>query len=334
MGEIDTRAEFGGRMMQRLLIATLAVVAFASAVCVHAQAYPTKPVRLVVASTPGSALDIHARLLGNQLSELWKQPVLMDYKPGGSMMIGADYVAKSNPDGYTLFFSIDTPFVVNIVTLPKLPYTMAEFSPISFWSMNPFVLVVNSNLPVKNVSDLIALLRANPGKFNGSSASASTLLTHEMLKSLAGVDYALINYKGGLEAIASIAAGETQIAFYDLGNAQAMIKAGKIRVLAQTPSQRSRVIPDIPTVAESGVQGFEGGTWSGVFAPAKTPREIINKVGADIRRVVEMPDIAAKLTGLGVEPRASSPEELSKFIADSTMRWARLVKERNIKLSE
>lgn len=320
--------------MKQILRVAIASVALVSSLAVHAQAYPAKPVRMVVASTPGSALDIHARLLGNQLSDLWKQPVVMDYKPGASMMIGAEFVAKAAADGYTLFFSIDTPFVVNMATMPNLPYTMAEFAPISFWSMNPFVLVVNFNLPVKSVPDLIALLRANPGKFNGSSASASTVLTHEMMKSLAGVDYAVINYKGGLEAIASTAAGETQLAFYDLGNAQAMIKAGKLRALAQTPAQRSRVIPDMPTVAESGVPGFEGGTWSAVFAPAKTPRDIVNKVNADIRRVVEMPDIAAKLTALGVEPRASSPEDLSKFIADSTARWARLVKERNIKLTQ
>ncbi|MFM9972870.1 MAG: Bug family tripartite tricarboxylate transporter substrate binding protein [Burkholderiales bacterium] len=312
----------------------LAGLALLTPLGANAQGYPNKPVRMVVASTPGSALDIHARLLGNQLAEIWKQPVVMDYKPGASMAIGADYVAKATPDGYTLFFSIDTPFVVNMATLPNLPYAMADFAPISFWSVNPFVLVVNAALPAKSVPELIALLKLSPGKYNASSASASTVLTHELMKSLAGVDYAVINYKGGIEAIASTAAGETQLAFYDLGNAQAMLRAGKIRALAQTPAQRSRVIPDIPTVAEAGVPGFEGGTWSAVFAPAKTPREVIGKINADIRRVVEMPDIAAKLTALGVEPRASSPEELSKHIAESTARWVRLVKERNIKLAQ
>jgi tripartite-type tricarboxylate transporter receptor subunit TctC len=265
---------------------------------------------------------------------LWKQPVVMEYKAGGSMVIGADYLAKSAPDGYTLMFSIDTPFVVNVATMPKLPYTMADFAPISFWSINPFVLVVNAALPVRSVPELVALLRANPGKYNASSASSATLLTNELLKSLAGVDYAVINYKGGLEAIASTAAGETQLAFYDLGNAQAMIKAGKLRALAQTPAQRSRVIPEIPTVAESGLPGFEGGTWGAVFAPARTPREIVSKVNADVRRVVAMPEIAARLAALGVEPKSSSPEELAQVIADSTARWAKLVKERNITLAQ
>jgi tripartite-type tricarboxylate transporter receptor subunit TctC len=299
-----------------------------------AQPYPSKPVRMVVASTPGSGLDIHARLLANGLSDIWKQPVVMEYKPGGSMVIGAEFLARSKPDGYTLMFSIDTPFVVNVATMPNLPYTMADFAPVSFWSINPFVLVVSSSLPVRNTGELVALLRANPGKFNGSSASAATVLTHELFKSLAGVDYQVISYKGGLEAIASTAAGETQLAFYDLSNAGPMIKAGKLRALAQTPAQRSKVIPDLPTVAEAGVPGFEGGTWGAVFAPAKTPPEVLAKINADVRRVVATPEVSAKLQALGVEPRSSTPEELSRYIAESTERWAKLVKQRNIKLGQ
>jgi len=316
----------------KTILSFLAATALAASLPAWPQAYPSKPVKMVVASTPGSGLDLHARLLGNGLSELWKQPVVMEYKPGASMIIGAEYTAKSAPDGYTLFFSIDAPFVINTVAFPTLPYSMSDFAPISFWSINPFVVVVNSALPARNVQELIALLRANPGKYNGSSASATSLLHHELLKALAGADYQVINYKGGAEAIASLAAGDTQIAFYDMGNAQAMVKAGRIRVIAQTQLQRSKVLPDIPTLSEGGVAGFEGGTWCAVFAPAKTPADILAKVNADVRRVVAVPEVQAKVVALGVEPRSSTPEELSKYIADSTAKWARLVKERNIKI--
>jgi len=243
------------------------------------------------------------------------------------------YAAKAAPDGYTLFFSIDTPFVVNVVVSSDLPYRVSDFAPISLWSINPFLLLVNSKLHATSLPELLTLLRANPGKYNASSASATTLLAHELLKSLANVEYAVIPYKGGAEAIVSVASGETQLAFYDLGNARAMIESGAVRPLAQTPLQRSAALPDIPTLAESGVPGFEAGTWGALFAPAQTPQHIVDKINADVRKIIAMPEIVEKLRGLGVEPRTSSPEELSTMIAESTAKWSVLVKQRNIKIA-
>ena len=295
--------------------------------------YPNGVVRIVVASSPGSSLDVHARILADRLKDTWNQPVIIENKPGGSMAIGAAYAAKAAPDGYTLFFSIDTPFVVNVVVSSDLPYRVSDFAPISLWSINPFLLLVNSKLPATSLPELLTLLRANPGKYNASSASATTLLAHELLKSLANVEYAVIPYKGGAEAIVSVASGETQLAFYDLGNARAMIESGAVRPLAQTPLQRSAALPDIPTLAESGVPGFEAGTWGALFAPAQTPQHIVDKINADVRKIIAMPEIVEKLRGLGVEPRTSSPEELSTMIAESTAKWSVLVKQRNIKIA-
>jgi tripartite-type tricarboxylate transporter receptor subunit TctC len=294
--------------------------------------YPSRTVRMVVASTPGSSMDIHARILSDALSARWHQPVVLEFKPGGSMMIGAAFTANAPPDGYTLFFSIDTPFVVNPLMFKDMSYKVSDFTPISLWSDNPFVLVVNSEVPVKDLKGLITLLRNNPGKFHASSASATTLLTHELMKSLANVEYNVITYKGGAEAMASTAAGETHFAFYDIGNASSMIRNGKVRILAQTPPKRSEVIADVPTLAEAGVPGFEGGTWGAVFGPAKMPKDIVAKINADVRAIVADPQIAARLKALGVEPRASSPQELEDKIATSTARWQKLIAERNIKL--
>ncbi len=298
----------------------------------HAQTYPSKPVRMVIASTPGSGLDIHARLAADNLAAIWKQSVLMEYKPGGAMAIGASFVAKAPPDGYTLFFSIDAPFVVNPLAIPNLPYKVSDLQPVSFWSLNPFVLVVNAELPVKTVPELLAHMRANPGKLNAASASATTLLAHELFRTIAGVNYTTITYKGGTESIASLASGETQLAIYDLGNAAAMIKAGKIRVIAQTPSKRASIMPDLPTVAEGGMPGFESGTWGAIFAPAGTPRDIVDKINADLKTILARPDIRDKLREYGVEAHHSTPEELAQSIAASTARWDKLIRERGIKL--
>lgn len=297
------------------------------------QVYPKGIVRIVVPSSAGSGLDVHARLLADRLKDIWKQPVIIENKPGGSMVVGTTYAATAAPDGQTLFFSIDAPLVANEVLSSNLPYRISDFVPISLWSKNPFILVVNSKLPAKSVSELLALLRANPGKYNGSSASATSLLTHELFKSLANVQYDVIPYKGGAEAILSTASGETQLAFYDLGNARAMIESGALRPLAQTPLQRSSALPDLPTLAEAGVPGFEMSTWQALFAPTKTPRYIIEKINADVRKIVAMPQTVEKLRELGVEPQSSSPNQLSELIAASTSKWAALVKKRNIKIS-
>ncbi len=322
------------RQSSVLIIAALSVWAMLTPASASEQDYPSKPVRMVISSTPASGLDLHARLMADGLAALWKQSVLMEYKPGGAMAIGASYVAKSPPDGYTLYFSIDAPFVINPLAFSNLPYKVADFTPISFWSLNPFVLVVNSDLPVKTVPELLAHLRANPGKLNAASASALTLLSHEFFRALAKVDYTTITYKGGTESMTALISGETQFAFYDLSNAQAGIKAGKLRVIAQTPAQRASILADLPTISESGVPGFETGTWGAVFAPAGTPPAIIAKINADVRAIVANPEINAKIKALGVEPHSSSPEELARFIETGAARWDRLIKERNIKLSQ
>jgi tripartite-type tricarboxylate transporter receptor subunit TctC len=320
--------------MNRLMcrIAAFTFAASCAAPAAYAQAYPTKPVRMVIASTPASGLDIHARLAADNLAAVWKQSVVMEYKPGGAMAIGASFVAKAPPDGYTLFFSIDAPFVVNPLAIPNLPYKVSDLQPISFWSLNPFVLVVNAELPVKTVPELLAHMRDNPGKLNAASASATTLLAHELFRSIAGVNYTTITYKGGTESIASLATGETQLAIYDLGNAAAMIKAGKIRVIAQTPAKRASIMPDLPTVAEGGVPGFESGTWGAIFAPAGTPREIVDKINADLKTVLARPELKERLKELGVEAHHSTPEELVQSIAASSAKWGKLIQERGIKL--
>ncbi len=321
-------------LMARALRFALPVLLAAAllAQAAFAQTYPARPVRLVVPAAPGGSLDLAARMMSGKLSEMRGQQVLVENRPGANFIVGTESVAKSAPDGYTLLLVSSGALTVNPVAYPNLPYNpQRDLSPIILLGSVPFALLVNNAVPARTLQEFIAHLRANPGKLNHASNSATTMLSSELFKSLAKLDYADINYKGGVLAAAATAAGETQFCIVDIGSATAPMKGGRARVLAVTTTQRYRLQPDIPTMAESGVPGYASAAWIVVLGPAKTPPEIIARVNADMRRVIALPEIVARFESFGIEVGGGSAEEAARLLRADEEQWTRLVKERNIK---
>ena len=296
-----------------------------------AQSYPSRPVRIVVPAAAGGGLDLAARILANRLTENWGQTALVENRPGANMIVGTDAVAKAAPDGHTLLVVASPTLTINPLVLPDLPYNPArDLAPISLLTSNPFALLVNNNVPASNVQELVAHLRANPGKLNHASNSAMSMLISELFKSLARVDYSDIIYKGGVLAAAATAAGETQFCFVDLGSATAPVRAGRVRAFAVTSAQRYKLRPELPTLIESGVPGSSI-AWVVLLAPAKTPPEIIARLNADTIKVMTLPDTVSRIEAIGSEVVASSPSEAAQALRTDGEQWAKLVSERNIK---
>jgi len=312
-----------------LAAACLAVTALGA----HAQApvttYPTKPVKLVVPFPPGGSLDIAGRLIAQKLGEAWGQSVVVENKPGAGGNIGADFVAKSPPDGYTILLGALSTHAVNPSLYKSMPYDAAkDFAPITLIAITPNVLVVNSSLPVNSAREFIAYAKANPGKLafgSGSNGSAGHL-AGELFKVETGTDAVHVPFKGGAPATQALLAGDTQFMFDNLANAMSQVKAGKIKALAVTTAQRSGLVPDLPTMSEAGLPGFDISTWYGLFAPAGTPTPIVAKWNADVTKVLNSADVRAKLVADGAEPSPNTPEQFSQFIARELAKYARIVK--------
>jgi len=309
---------------------TLAAVAsIAAPTPAGAQTYPARPVKLVVPFPPGGSLDVAGRLIAQRLTEEWGQPVVVENKPGAGGNIGADLVAKSAPDGYTILLGALSTHAVNPNLYSKMPYDAAkDFAPITLIATTPNVLVVNAALPVGNVREFIAYTKANPGKLafgSGSNGSAGHL-AGELYKIETGTDAVHIPFKGGAPATQALLAGDTQFMFDNLANAMAQIKAGKLKALAVTTAERSKLAPELPTMAEAGLPGFDISTWYGLFAPAGTPGPIIAKWNADVARILITPDVRAKFIADGAEPAPDTPEQFAQFIARELAKYARIVK--------
>jgi tripartite-type tricarboxylate transporter receptor subunit TctC len=297
------------------------------------QGYPERPVRMIVPAAPGGGLDLIARVISGKLTEPWGRQVVVENRPGANFIVGTDAAAKSAPDGYTLLLVSSGALTVNPVVYSNLPYNPErDLTPVMIATSNPFVLLVNNNVQAKNLPEFLSLLRANPGKLNHASNSATTILSSELLKALAKVEYADINYKGGVLAAAATASGETEFCIVDMGSATAPVKGGRVRALAVTTAQRYKLQPEVPTIAESGVPGYASAAWVVILAPAKTPAEIIAKVNADLKQVLNTPEVTARAEGLGSEVLATTPEEASRMLRADLEQWARLTRERNIKL--
>lgn len=327
------RAQHSGTFARQVGIASLLLLGACATLAsqANAQSYPSRPVRIVVPAAAGGGLDLAARILGAKLTESWGQTALVENRPGANMIVGTDLVAKAAPDGHTLLVVASPTLTINPLVLPDLPYNPArDLAPISLLTSNPFALLVNNNVPASNVQELVAHLRANPGKLNHASNSASTMLISELFKSLARVDYSDINYKGGVLAAAATAAGETQFCFVDLGSATAPVRAGRVRAFAVTSAQRYKLRPELPTLIESGVPGSSI-AWVVLLAPAKTPPEIIARLNADTIKVMTLPDTVSRIEAIGSEVVASSPSEAAQALRTDGEQWAKLVSERNIK---
>ena len=294
--------------------------------CGYAQDYPAKPVRIVVPLAPGGSTDVLARLIGAKLAELWSQPVIVDNRAGGGTMIGTEVVARSAPDGYTLLM-VTSAFAVNFSLFEKVPYKFSDFVPLSDVAQTPNVLAVHPSVPARSVKELIALLRARPGELTYSSGGVggSTHLAGELFKLLAKVDMVHVPYKGGSPAVTDLVGGQVTMTFANLTTVIPFAKAGRLRALAVTSAKRSAALPDLPTMAEAGVPGFEAATWNGLLAPAATPREIVARLNADIVKVLKMPETRDKLAANALEPIGDSSDAFGAHIAAEIERWAKVV---------
>ncbi len=314
----------------RVAIPLMALVASAAA-----ETYPAKPIRIVVAYTPAGTTDILARAIGQKLTEAWGQPVIIDNRPGANGNIGTEYAAKSTPDGYTLLMTTAAPHGINPGLYRKLGFdAVKDFAGISLVATVPNVLVVNNTLPVKDVRELIAYLRANPGKLNfGSPGYGSTgHMSVELFMAMTGTKMAHIPYKGDAGVLADLMGGQIMLSLSNMPAYTPQIKAGRVRALAVSTAKRSPAAPEIPTMAEAGVPGYVTVAWFGLLAPAKTPRDIINKLSAETARILKMPDVYTRLADLGAEPVGSSAAEFDAHIKSEIVKWAKVIKDANVEL--
>jgi tripartite-type tricarboxylate transporter receptor subunit TctC len=294
-----------------------------------AQGFPSKPVKLVIPFPPGGSLDNVGRLLAQKLSEAWGQQVVIENKPGAGGNIGADAVAKSPPDGYTVVMGALSTHAVNPSLYKTMPYdAVRDFAPLSLVATTPNVLIVKAGMPIASVKDLVAYAKANPGKTNfgsGSNGSAGHL-AGELFKLETGTDVMHIPYKGGAPALQALLAGDTQFMFDNLANAMAQVKGGTVRAIAVTTAQRSKLAPDLPTMAEAGLPGFDISTWFGLMAPAGTPPEVVARWNEGIVKALNSPDVREKMLAQGAEPAPMTPTEFAAFIARERDKYARIVK--------
>jgi tripartite-type tricarboxylate transporter receptor subunit TctC len=315
--------------MKKLIAALLLIPGMALA-----QAYPTKPVRIVIAQAPGSATDVISRVVGNRLSEALGQPVVIEAKPGAGGVLGTEAAARSAPDGYTLFMANNSTHGSNPALYPKLPYdAVKDFAPITLVAQVPYVLVVDPSLPANSVAELIALAKSRPGKMNYASAGNGS--THhfcgELLKSSAGLDIQHVPYKGSPPAIAGLLGGEVAMMFANLTDIGAQLKAGKLRALAVTTAKRAPSLPDVPTLAEAGVPGFEIQSWFGLLAPAGTPAPIIARLNAETVKVLARPDVQSTLGAQGLELAPGTPEQFAAHIRGEIDKFTRIARAAGIK---
>jgi tripartite-type tricarboxylate transporter receptor subunit TctC len=316
-------------MHRRMILGALLVGLIAPVATVQAQQWPSKPIKWVVPFAPGGTTDILARTVGEKLSTALGQPVVVENRPGAGGGVGADYVAKSAPDGYTIVGGTISTHAINASLYKSLPYDpVRDFAPITLIARLPNLLVVNPGVPAKNVAELVALLKANPGRYTFASSGNGTSqhLSGELFKSIAGVEMQHVPYKGSPPALQDVVAGQVTMTFDNITTAWPLAKAGNLRPLAVTTAQRSAVAPDVPTMQEAGLAGYEVGSWQGVFAPAGTPPEIVRRLNAEIVRILRLPEVRDKLIGLGAEPVGNSPDEFAAMVKSEVAKWADVVK--------
>lgn len=293
-----------------------------------AQSFPTKPMTLVVPASPGGAIDLAARLIGQKMTEAWGQPVVIDNKTGATGIIGTEFVAKSAPDGHVLAL-VASSHAINPSMFKKLPFdTLKSFEPVVQTHTVPLVLVVAPDAPFKTMQDVIAFGKKNPGQlsFASSGNGGAPHFSGELFQSMAGLQMQHIPYKGSTLAHPDLMSGRVSIMFDTLAATSAQIKGGKLRALAVTTPKRLPALPDVPTVAEAGLPGYETSTWGGLLAPAGTPKAVVAKLAAETTRILALPDVRERMLAAGVEPVGGTPEQYAAFIGSEMVKWGKVAK--------
>ncbi len=321
--------------MKRMLQTLIGVMLACAAAVASAQTYPTKAVRVVVPYPAGGYYDLLARVIGAKLAETWSQPFVVENRVGANGIIGTDYVAKSVPDGYTIMMGGIGPHGINPSMYPKLPYNpIRDFAPIIHVASAPNVLVVHPSVNARSVKELIALAQSRPGDLTFSSAGtgSSQHLSGELFKLSSAVKMTHVPYKGSAPAVTAVLAGEVTLLFGTMADVVEHVRAGKLRALAVTGARRIPALADVPTMVEAGVPGYEATAWFGMLAPANTPRDIVVKLNLEINRVLQLPEVLARISQQGsAEILGGSPEQFGVFIRDEVAKWANVVKETGVK---
>ena len=311
-----------------LLVAGAALSLVFAAGELLAQAYPVRPIRVVVPYAPGGATDLTARLVGQKMQAAMKQNVIVDNRPGAGGVIGADIVAKAAPDGHTVLIAVPAEMAI-LPHLQKMPYDVPrDFAPISLAAVTPLILVVHPSLPVKSVKELIAFVRARPGQLSYASAGTGGVqhLSGELLKITMKLDMVHVPYKGAGPVMPDLIGGHVPMFFSGMPPAMPHVKAGRLRALAVTTTKRSPAAPDVPTMGEAGVPGFDISNWFAYFVPAGTPREVIVRLNAEVNRGLSFQDVKEKLASVGAETVGTTPEALSRFVREESDKFAKLIK--------
>ncbi|HYC47875.1 MAG TPA: tripartite tricarboxylate transporter substrate binding protein [Burkholderiales bacterium] len=299
----------------------------------QAQEYPAKPIRIVVPVAAGGSPDVLARLIGEKMRERMGQPVIVDNRVGAGQMIGADHVAKSAPDGYTILLPTAT-YCGSAAIQPKLPFDpLNDLTGVAMVGVGPLLVAVHPSVPVKNIKELIALAKSRAGQINYGSAGTGSVIhfAAEVFASNTGIDIVHVPYKSGAPAVAGAVAGEVPMIFMSLPSVWAQVKANRLRAIAVTTAKRSNFVPDLPTIAEAGVPGYEAVQWWGVLAPSKVPAAIVAKLNAEINTILSAEDMRSKLSNEGADPVLMTPEAFTGFVRSEIAKFRKVVKERNIK---
>jgi tripartite-type tricarboxylate transporter receptor subunit TctC len=320
------------RLFKRVLISLIAALPLAQGAAAQT-AWPSRPVRIIVPFTAGGTTDVVARLIGQKLGEAWNQSVVIENRAGAGGNVGAEVVAKAQPDGYNILMASGSIFTVNPHMYRKLPFDPdKDFIPVTNVAVGPMLVVVNPKVPAKNIKELIALAKSKPGELNFGSAGVGSQvhMAGESLASAAGLDIIHVPYKGEALGYNDLVAGQIQLMVGNIAAAAVFVPSGKLRALAVTGKERSRMLPNVPTVAESGLPGFDNTGWFGFMVPAGTPHDIVEKIHRDTAKVLDNAEMRGRLFVQGMTPVGNSPEEFSKAIKEESVKWAKVVKDRKL----